>query len=351
MDRLGSRTRWLFELLTYVAIIVPGIVIGIATLIFIVTAFDWLNPWIAYLTSSRGPEIGLGLGSVIAAHTLFTMAIVNVLVRTRMRGMDRTLIEASEDLFATPWRTFVQVTFPQLLPAIVAGGLLAFTFSFDDFIIAFFTAGQDQTRADLPVRIDPSRREPGGQRDRDGPAHSHDRRDGRRRPRLPPRSATVRWCGRSGWRHRRSRACRSRLLRSRRTVRPDGSSGCAAAPDRRRSRRAPSAPSITGGYEPGSKLPNEDALAERFGVSRATIREASRGLVEEGYLVRRQGSGTFVTARPLLRNSLDTNFSYTAYLESTGVRAGRRILGLREVPLTRSSRSSCGSRRGHGSSN
>ena len=145
MDRLGSRVRWLFELLTYVAIIVPGIVIGIATLIFIVTALDWLNPWIAYLTSSRGPEIGLGLGSVIAAHTLFTMAIVNVLVRTRMRGMDRTLIEASEDLFATPWRTFVQVTFPQLLPAIVAGGLLAFTFSFDDFIIAFFTAGQDQT--------------------------------------------------------------------------------------------------------------------------------------------------------------------------------------------------------------
>ena len=89
---------------------------------------------------------------------------------------------------------------------------------------------------------------------------------------------------------------------------------------------------ITGGYEPGSKLPNEDALADRFAVSRATIREAVRGLVEEGYLVRRQGSGTFVTARPLLRNSLDTNFSYTAYLESTGVRAGRRILGIRTVP-------------------
>jgi DNA-binding GntR family transcriptional regulator len=89
---------------------------------------------------------------------------------------------------------------------------------------------------------------------------------------------------------------------------------------------------ITGGYEPGSKLPNEDALADRFAVSRATIREAVRGLVEEGYLVRRQGSGTFVTARPLLRNSLDTNFSYTAYLESTGVRAGRRILGVETVP-------------------
>lgn len=89
---------------------------------------------------------------------------------------------------------------------------------------------------------------------------------------------------------------------------------------------------ITGEYPPGSQLPNEDALGSRFAVSRATIREAVRGLVEEGYLSRRQGSGTFVTSRPLLRNSLDTNFSYTSYLESTGVRAGRRILGVRIVP-------------------
>lgn len=145
MDRLAPRARWLFELLTYVAIIVPGIVIGIATLIFIVTAFDWLNPWLAFLSGGSAPQLGLGAASVIAAHTLFTMAIVNVLVRTRMRGMDRSLIEASEDLYATPWRTFVQVTFPQLVPAIVSGALLAFTFSFDDFIIAFFTSGQDQT--------------------------------------------------------------------------------------------------------------------------------------------------------------------------------------------------------------
>lgn len=91
---------------------------------------------------------------------------------------------------------------------------------------------------------------------------------------------------------------------------------------------------ITGSYEPGLKLPNEDALARRFAVSRATIREAVRGLVEEGYLSRRQGSGTYVTARPLLRNSLDTNFSYTSYLESTGVRAGRRILDIRTIPAS-----------------
>ncbi len=145
MDRIRPRLRAWIELLTYVAIIVPGIVIGIATLIFLVVAFDWLNPWLAFITNGAGPQLGLGAGSIIAAHTLFTMALVNVLVRTRMRGMDRTLIEASEDLYATPWRTFVQVTLPQLMPAIVSGALLAFTFSFDDFIIAFFTSGQDQT--------------------------------------------------------------------------------------------------------------------------------------------------------------------------------------------------------------
>ncbi len=331
MDRLGPRKRWLFELLTYVAIIVPGIVIGIATLIFIVTALDWVNPWIAYFTAGGGPELGLGTASVVAAHTLFTMAIVNVLVRTRMRGMDRTLLEASEDLFATPWRTFRQVTLPMLLPAIVAGALLAFTFSFDDFIIAFFTSGQDQT---VPIYLFASIRR-GVSPEVNAIATvlltvtilAMLTRGGR----LPARPAAG--GGDRGSRGRRGRgrggdgahaATRRRaLVMARAVARP-----LLADVVRDGLRRAV----ITGGYEQGSKLPNEDALADQFAVSRATIREAVRGLVEEGYLMRRQGSGTFVTARPMLRNSLDTNFSYTAYLESTGVRAGRRILGIRTVP-------------------
>ena len=150
MDRLRPRLRLLFELLTYVAIIVPGIVIGIATLIFLVSAFDWLNPWLEFIAGGDAPHLGLGSASVIAAHTLFTMALVNLLVRTRLRGMDRSLVEASEDLYATPWRTFWQVILPQILPAVIAGALLSFTFSFDDFIVAFFTAGQDQT---LPIYL------------------------------------------------------------------------------------------------------------------------------------------------------------------------------------------------------
>jgi spermidine/putrescine transport system permease protein len=150
LTSVRGRLRTAFEQLTYVAIIVPGIVIGISALLFLVTFFGWINPWLVVAFGDAAPRLGLGAHSVIATHTLFTMAIVNVLVRTRLRGMDRSLVEASEDLYATPWRTFWQVTFPHLLPAIVGGALLAFTFSFDDFIVAFFTAGQDQT---LPIYL------------------------------------------------------------------------------------------------------------------------------------------------------------------------------------------------------
>lgn len=83
---------------------------------------------------------------------------------------------------------------------------------------------------------------------------------------------------------------------------------------------------IEGEFPPGSKLPNEETLCTRYAVSRITLREAVRGLIEDGYVTRRQGAGTFVTLGPTLRNSLDTNFSYTEYLESIGVRASKEVL-------------------------
>ncbi|MBN9316961.1 MAG: GntR family transcriptional regulator [Devosia sp.] len=86
---------------------------------------------------------------------------------------------------------------------------------------------------------------------------------------------------------------------------------------------------IGGEFPPGSRLPNEDALCARFSVSRITLREAVRGLIEDGYVTRRQGAGTFVNQGPALRNSLDTNFSYTDYLESIGVRATKQLLEAR----------------------
>lgn len=150
LQRVRGWPRRVFDALVNIAIIIPGIVIGLATLIFFVQFFGWLNPWMAYLFGPGAPKLELGLPTVIAAHSLFTMSIVLVIVRARIAGMDRALVEASGDLYATPWRTFWQVTMPQLLPAILAGFLLAFTFSFDDFIVAFFVAGPNTT---LPIYV------------------------------------------------------------------------------------------------------------------------------------------------------------------------------------------------------
>jgi spermidine/putrescine transport system permease protein len=150
LQRVRGKVRRIYDALINVAIIIPGIVIGLATLVFFVALFDWVNPWLAYLMGSGAPRLNLGLPTIIAAHSLFTMSIVIVILRARIAGMDRSLVEASGDLYATPWRTFWQVTMPQLRPAILAGFLLAFTFSFDDFIVAFFVAGPNTT---LPIYV------------------------------------------------------------------------------------------------------------------------------------------------------------------------------------------------------
>ncbi len=152
LQRVRGPMKALFDGLIYVSIMIPGIVIGIATLVALVTVFDLLNPVLGawWPEDVKAPKLSLGYASVIAAHTLFTMSLVIVLVRARIAGMDRALIEASEDLYASPWRTFVQITLPQLFPAILAGFLLSFTFSFDDFIISFFVAGSNTT---LPIYV------------------------------------------------------------------------------------------------------------------------------------------------------------------------------------------------------
>ncbi len=152
LQRMRGPMKVLFDGLIYTSIMIPGIVIGIATLIALVTVFDLLNPILAALWPEglEPPKLSLGYVSIIAAHTLFTMSLVIVLVRARIAGMDRTLIEASEDLYATPWATFRQITLPQIYPAILAGFLLSFTFSFDDFIISFFVAGPNTT---LPIYV------------------------------------------------------------------------------------------------------------------------------------------------------------------------------------------------------
>ena len=147
LERMRGPLRQAFDALIYIAIMVPGVVIGIATLIAFVTLFDAVNP---ALEAAAGWKLEMGLWTVIAAHVLFNIAVVVLIVRARLAGMDRRLIEASEDLYATPLGTFRQVVLPLLLPSILASFLLAFTFSFEDFIISFFVAGPNTT---LPIYV------------------------------------------------------------------------------------------------------------------------------------------------------------------------------------------------------
>lgn len=86
-----------------------------------------------------------GLLTIIIAHVMFNIAYVAVTVRARLSGFDRALEEAAQDLGASPWATFVRVTFPLIFPGILAGALLAFALSIDDFVITNFNAGTIQT--------------------------------------------------------------------------------------------------------------------------------------------------------------------------------------------------------------
>lgn len=115
-------------------IAIPEILMGVALLIF----FVMLN-------------VTLGLVSVAIAHIAFCIGFVAIVVRARLAGMDESLVEAARDCGATPWQAFTRVTLPLIMPGVVAGALMAFTLSIDDFVITFFTAGAGTVT--LPLQI------------------------------------------------------------------------------------------------------------------------------------------------------------------------------------------------------
>ncbi len=123
-----------FEGLVHLPIVIPEICMAVAMLSFF-TRID----------------MPLGLLTITISHIAFCFPFVAVVVRSRMAGFDESLEEASRDLGASPWQTFWNVTFPYMIPGIVAGGLLAFTLSLDDFVITFFTSGPGSTT--FPVKI------------------------------------------------------------------------------------------------------------------------------------------------------------------------------------------------------
>jgi len=143
--RGGTRVAAFGDAAVTLPIAMPDIVQGIALLM----AFKLC--WFAAARALLGAEPSLGRTTVIVAHTAWAFAYVTVVVRARLADMSRTLDEAAADLGATPFVAFRRVTLPLIWPAVLAGFLLAFTLSLDEFVITFFTTGPDS--GTLPVYI------------------------------------------------------------------------------------------------------------------------------------------------------------------------------------------------------
>jgi spermidine/putrescine transport system permease protein len=124
----------LLPVLVLTPIAIPEILMGVSLLIF----FVLLN-------------FTLGLVSVAIAHIAFCIGFVAIVVRARLAGMDESLTEAARDCGASPWQSFRYVTLPLIMPGVIAGALMAFTLSIDDFVITFFTAGAGTVT--LPLAI------------------------------------------------------------------------------------------------------------------------------------------------------------------------------------------------------
>jgi spermidine/putrescine transport system permease protein len=124
-------------------IVIPEICMGVALLLFFVNSglMDFFvgTPW------------PLNLGNIIIAHVSFCFPFVAVVVRSRLVGFNRQLEEASKDLGASEWQTFWSIIVPYMKPGLIAGALLAFTLSLDDFVITFFTSGPETVT--FPVKV------------------------------------------------------------------------------------------------------------------------------------------------------------------------------------------------------
>ncbi len=134
LNRYQYKYKNVINGLLYLPILIPEIVMGLSLLV---------------LFSQTGTP--LGKGTLILAHITFCISFVIITVGARLEGRRMDLEEAAGDLYATPLQTFRYVTFPLILPGIIAGALIAFTLSIDDFIISFFVAGPNSTT--LPLYI------------------------------------------------------------------------------------------------------------------------------------------------------------------------------------------------------
>jgi putrescine transport system permease protein len=141
LTRLGRfKGRTLLAALTSMPLVMPEVMLGLSALLLFVSLEGLFSWW-----PSRG------LATITIAHVTLCSCYVTVVVQSRLSQMDDSLEEAAMDLGARPWRVFMQITLPLILPSLIAGWLLAFTLSLDDFVVASFTSGPGATT--LPMAV------------------------------------------------------------------------------------------------------------------------------------------------------------------------------------------------------
>ncbi|HET7702581.1 MAG TPA: ABC transporter permease [Candidatus Limnocylindrales bacterium] len=141
--RYQFRGRGPVNLLIFLPMSTPEIVLGASLLTFFIASVQL--PFIP-----EGAVYPLSIRTILIAHVMFNISYVVVTVKARLSGFPRHLEEAAMDLGANEWTTFWKVTFPLILPGVVAAALLAFSLSIDDYVITSFTSGQTQT---FPIYI------------------------------------------------------------------------------------------------------------------------------------------------------------------------------------------------------
>jgi spermidine/putrescine transport system permease protein len=132
--RDAFRGKRLYSTLIALPVMVPDIVLAIALR--------------AFFTAVHFP---LSLAAAVIAHTTFNLSYVAIVISARLQGLDRSIELAGQDLGASPFQTFWKVTLPAILPGVASGAVLAFTLSFDDFVITYFTVRPGD--GTLPMRI------------------------------------------------------------------------------------------------------------------------------------------------------------------------------------------------------
>jgi len=139
LNRYRFRGHRFVSRILYLPVFIPDIVMAVSLLLL----YSLLRQWSGLFQ--------LGMTTMVLGHVTFQIPFVAIIVRARLAGLNPALEEAAHDLGANGWQTFWRVTFPLMIPGVLAGAMLAFTLSLDDFVVSFFTSGPGSTT--LPILI------------------------------------------------------------------------------------------------------------------------------------------------------------------------------------------------------